>query len=359
MLYKITEKIFEMEQAGHRIVKLNIGEPDWPTAPECVEAAIKAIKEGKTKYASVQGQKELRERLAQLHEATSENVVITPGSKYGINYVMKTLLKKGDEVILFSPHWTAFELIAKEYGAIPKGISLSFNDNWKLDFEKIEKTITKKTKLIIFNNPCNPTSHIWPMEEENRLIDLAKKKGVYILLDCAYRGIAFTKIPAHPAYQEHVIITDSFSKTFGMTGWRLGYVVANEKIVKELVRLGQISVTNVPVFIQEAGIAALDNYEKLAEKTRLISKKRADACIKVLRGNVEFTTPGAGFYLFPKLGMDGEKVFEEMLAKHKIALVPGKAFGNYKEFARLSLTYPESILEDACKKLVETIEKLR
>lgn len=359
MLYKITEKIFKMEQEGQSITKLNIGEPDWPTAPECIEAAIKAMREGKTKYASVQGQKELRERLAKLHNAKPENVIITPGSKYGINYVMKTLLKTGDEVLLFSPHWTAFELIAREYGAVPKVISLSFEDNWALDFEQIEKSITKKTKLIIFNNPCNPTSHVWPMEEEDRLIGLAKRKGIYILLDCAYRGIAFTKIPAHPPYQEHVIITDSFSKTFGMTGWRLGYVIANEKIVRELVRLGQISVTNVPVFIQEAGIAALDNYAKLAEKTRLISEKRANACIRVLKGKIKFTNPGAGFYLFPYLGVDGERVFEELLAKHKIAIVPGKAFGNYAQFARISLTYPENVLEDACRKLIDTVEKIK
>jgi len=358
MLYKISEQIFKMIQEGHQILKLNMGEPDWPTSTECVEAAIKAIKDGKTKYASAQGEKELREKIAVLHDSSPDNVVLTPGSKYSIYNAMKILLKKGDEVILFSPHWTAFELIAKECGAIPKVIDLSFEKDWNLDFEKIKNTFSSKTKLVIFNNPCNPTSHVWSIKEENKLIEFVKKKGVYILLDCAYRGISFSKMP-FVKYDEKVIICDTFSKTFGMTGWRLGYIVAHKNLINEITRLNQISITNVPVFVQAAGIAALDNYSIIAEKTRTESKRRAEACISILKGRIKFNKPMAGFYLFPNLEVDGEKAFDIMLEKHKISIVPGAAFGNYKNFVRLSLCHPVNVLEDACTKLIQTVEELK
>ena len=358
MLYKVSERVFRMEQEGHKIIKMNLGEPDWPTAPECVDAAIKAIKDGKTRYASAQGEKNLREKLAQYHSCKPEQVVITPGSKYSIYNVINLLVKQGDEVILFSPHWTAFELIINKAGGLPVIVNLSFENSWKLNFNTIESLITSKTRLIIFNNPCNPTSHVWPISDEKKLIELAQKKNIHLLFDCAYRGIAFKLMPTIP-YQKNIIICDTFSKTFGMTGWRIGYIVADEKIVKDIVSLNQITITNVPVFIQEAALAALDNYEKLSKRTREESRNRAQACERALKGKVDFNSPGAGFYFFPKTGVDGEKLFEYMLDKHKIAVVPGKAFGNYDQFVRISLCYKPKILEEMCSSLVKSIASLK
>ncbi|MFH2106750.1 MAG: pyridoxal phosphate-dependent aminotransferase [Candidatus Micrarchaeota archaeon] len=353
MLYKITEKIFQLEQKGEKIYKMNIGEPDWPSIPEAVDAAKKALDEGKTKYASAQGEKELLQLAAKMHKCDTKNVIVSTGSKWAIFSAIYLNVKPDEEVIVFSPHWTAFELMIKQAGAKPVIIDLKFEDKWAIDLEFLKSKIGPKTKMIILNNPVNPTSHAWSEKVEQGIIEIAKEKRVLVLLDTAYRGLAFDKMK-DPVYDENVIIAYSFAKPFGMTGWRLGHTCANEEIVKKMMKFNQITLTNTPVFIQAAGIEMLKQRDSLGKKAVEYCKERAKVAMEIFdKGGMEYTKPKAGFYLFPKLNRSGIEVANELLDKYKIAVVPGAAFGNYDRFVRISLCYSGKTLEGIMEKIVE------
>jgi len=357
MLYKISEKVFQLEQSGKKVYKLNLGEPDWPTAPEAVDAAVKAIKEGRTTYTSAAGEKELREEIAKIHSADVKNVVVTTGSKWAIFSTLFTILEEGDEVVMFSPHWTAFELMTKELKAKPVVIDLKADEDWKIDFDELESKITSKTKVIIFNNPANPTSHAWSKEEEKKLKEIAKEKGIYLLLDCAYRDLAFERME-DPKLEEKVIITNSLSKPFGMTGWRIGYVVVDEKTADKLIKLNQITLTNVPRFVQDSGLAVLKKRWDIADERTEESKRRAGIALKVLEKNGIFCNkPNAGFYIFPRFNAESVKVSNILLDKYNIAMTPGNAFGNYPNHMRISLCYSGEVLEDVMNKFVEVVKE--
>jgi len=357
MLYKLSEKVFKLEQSGKKVYKLNLGEPDWPTAEEAVEASVKAMKEGKTTYSAAAGEKELREQIAKIHSADVNQVMVTTGSKWAIFSTLFTILEEGDEVLMFSPHWTSFELMTKKLKAKPVVIDLKADENWKIDFNELESKLTPKTKVIIFNNPSNPTSHAWSKKEEEKLKEIAKERGVYLMLDCAYRDLAFEKME-DPEQDDNIIITNSLSKPFGMTGWRLGYIVASEELIKKLTKLTLITLTNVPRFIQEGGIAVLKKRRELADQRMKESKKRAETAMKVLKENgIFFNEPKAGFYIFPRFNAEALKVSDILLDKSSIAMTPGNAFGDYPNHMRISLCYSGEVLEDIMKKFVEVVRE--
>jgi len=193
MLYEINEKIIRLEREGRKIIKFNLGDPDQQTPMEIIEAAFEAMKKGKTKYASAAGEAKLREALAEIHGVDADNIVITPGSKWAVFATMYLLLDKGDNVIIPSPHWTAYDLAAKSLGVDVKLIKTKLESNWEVNIEELEKLIDDKTKLIIFNNPNNPTSKVMNEKVVKEMVKLANEKGVKILADEVYADISFVK----------------------------------------------------------------------------------------------------------------------------------------------------------------------
>lgn len=357
MLYETFEKIYALEKQGKTIVKLNVGEPDWNPPKDAVNKAVTSLKQNKIHYASGAGESSLRERIASLHGCKAENVVIVPGSKWGIYALLKLHLGQDDNVIVFSPHWTAYEGMCKSVGAQCRRINLSMENKWKLDFVELEKSIDAQTTIIILNSPANPTSKLWSENEERELIEFAKRKGIVVLADDAYRDLCFDKRKDR-MLDDGIVIAHTFSKTFGMTGWRIGYVIAEEKMAKKLVSLNQITITNVPVFIQKAAEQVLEKKEKIAEKARTLCKRRAQVAEKIVRGKMTFTKPDAGFYIFPKLPdtINGMQFLDTLLEKG-VAVAPGGAFGDYTQHVRISLCKNEELLKEALGKMVETIEK--
>ncbi len=186
MLYEINEKALKLESEGKKIIRLNLGDPDLATPPEIVEAAYASMKAGKTKYSSSYGELKLRQKIAEVHGVKAENVVITPGSKWGIFSAMFLMLKNGGNVIIPTPYWTAFDLIAKSLGAKTKLLRTEMEDGWKIDLHKLESLIDKDTKMIILNNPNNPTSKVMDTKTLDGVVELANKKGVTILSDEVY-----------------------------------------------------------------------------------------------------------------------------------------------------------------------------
>jgi aspartate aminotransferase len=357
MLYEINEKALKLESEGKKIIKLNIGDPDLETPPEIVEAAYDAMKQGKTKYSSAFGEKGLREKLAGIHKVYADNVVITPGSKFGIFSVMYLLLKDGGNVVIPTPYWTAYELAAKTIGAETRFVKTELDSNWKIDLDTFESMIDKNTRMIILNNPKNPTSSIIEDKVFDGIVQIANEKGITILSDEVYADISFVKTKRILEYGgDHILVT-GFSKTFTMTGWRIGYVIANTELIEKLGKLNQVTISNVSVFIQEAALKALELRNSLTEKIREVYRERAKLAIDVLsESKLEFSEPSAPFYMFPRRrGLDSEKFALSML-DNGVAVAPGTAFGDYREHFRISLTAPRDDLLIALNKIREAVE---
>jgi aspartate aminotransferase len=359
MLYEINEKALKLESEGKKIIRLNLGDPDLETPPEIIEAAYQSMKAGKTKYSSSYGEKKLREELAQIHGVKSENVVITPGSKWGVFATMYLMLKGGGNVIIPTPYWTAYELIAKSIGAKVKLLKTELEDEWKVDPDKLEALIDKETKMIILNNPNNPTSKVMDAKTLDGIVEIANKKGITILSDEVYGTIAFTKVKSILEYDggcKH-ILSNGFSKTFTMTGWRIGYIIADKLLVDNITKLNQITINNVPVFIQEAALKGLELRKRIATSIENEYKERADMACKILSSDgLSFTKPEAPFYVFPKhTGLDSEKFTLELLDKG-VAIAPGTSFGDYREHFRISLTAPRDQIKTALNIICEALK---
>jgi aspartate aminotransferase len=359
MLYEINEKALKLESEGKKIIRLNLGDPDMATPPEIVEAAYASMKAGKTKYSSSYGEMSLRKAIAEAHGVKPENVVITPGSKWAIFSTMFLTLKNGGNVIIPTPYWTAYDLIAKSFGANVKLLPTEMDNGWKIDPAKLEELIDYETKMIILNNPNNPTSKAFDDETLDAVVEVANRKGVTILSDEVYAAIAFKKVKSILDYgsgSKH-ILSNGFSKTFTMTGWRVGYLVANKMLVDKITKLNQITFNNVPVFIQEAALKGLELHQQIASNIKAKYKARADlASKKLTAAGFKFTQPDAPFYVFPnRNGLDGDK-FTLNLLDRGVAVAPGSSFGDYSEHFRISLTAPDDQIEVALDKICEAAQ---
>ncbi len=360
MLYEINEKALKLESEGKKIIRLNLGDPDMATPPEIVEAAYASMKAGKTKYSSSYGEKRLREKIAEVHGVKAENVVITPGSKFAIFSTMFLMLKNGGNVIIPTPYWTAYDLIAKSFGAKTKLLRTEMEDGWEVDLDKLESLIDTDTKMIILNNPNNPTSKVMETETLDGIVELANKKGITVLSDEVYGAISFAKTKSILDYDGECkhILSNGFSKTFTMTGWRIGYLIANKTFIDTITKLNQITFNNVPVFIQDAALKGLELHKQIASSIKAKYKERADmASTKLAAAGFKFTKPDAPFYVFPKLGgLDSEKFTLDLL-DNGVAVAPGTAFGDYSEHFRISLTAPNDQIEAGLDKICEAATK--
>jgi aspartate aminotransferase len=267
------------------------------------------------------------------------------------------LLKDGGNVVIPTPYWTAYELAAKTIGAETRFVVTDLDSKWKIDPEKLESVIDKETRMIILNNPRNPTSNVIDKRVLDSILQIANDKGVPILSDEVYADISFQKTKRILEYGgDHILVT-GFSKTFTMTGWRIGYAIANTELTEKIAKLNQITISNVPVFIQEAALKALELGKTIKQKIRQEYYERASLASEILsKSSLEFTEPCAPFYIFPrKRGLDSEKFALDLLDKG-VAVAPGTAFGDYREHFRISLTAPRDDLRIALKKIIEAIE---
>ncbi|MGA2522858.1 MAG: pyridoxal phosphate-dependent aminotransferase [Candidatus Bathyarchaeia archaeon] len=359
MLYEINEKAIRLENQGKKIIRLNLGDPDLATPTEIVEAAYAAMKAGKTKYSSAYGEEKLRQKLAKIHGVKAENVVITPGSKWGVFATLYLTMKAGGNIIIPTPYWTAYDLMAKSIGAQTRLLRTEMEDGWKVDLCKLEALIDKNTKMIILNNPNNPTSKVMDSKTLDSIVEIANKKGITILSDEVYGPISFVKTKSILEYDGNNthVLSNGFSKMFTMTGWRIGYIIANKPLIDNITKLNQITINNVPVFIQEAALKGLEMQKNL---TKTIEKEYAQrakiACKTLVKAGLSFTEPEAPFYVFPKRkGLDSEKFTLDLLDKG-VAVAPGTAFGDYREHFRISLTAPREEIKVGLDKISEALK---
>ena len=328
-----------LEEEGKKIIHLEVGEPDFKPPKEVKTALAEVYDKGYGKYGPAKGIKELVDALAIRNTVLGESVMVCPGARFAVYLAITTLLNPGDEIIVIEPAWPAYKDCALNAGVKVRTIKTTLETKWEPSIEQINNAINENTKMIVLNYPNNPTGKILPEKLQDSIIQTAKKHDLYVLSDEIYEDYYRSDmLAAHLnvlVYDyEKSIITRSFSKSYAMTGYRIGYAVADKVIIDKMSKLQALSLTNVSEPIQYVALQAL-----AANSFTDIVNSRLEVLVKIAKDiGLEFVEPDGAMYLFAKTkhkNFDATK-FSEKLLEHGIAIAPGEGFGDYKEFFRIT-----------------------
>ena len=365
--FKVLAQAQALEAKGVDVVHLEIGEPDFDTPRNIRDASAEAMNKGYTHYCNSQGIPPLRAEIAREIERTRgvsvgpERIVVTPGAKPIMFYSILALLEEGDEAIYPNPLFPIYESMINFTGAKAIAIPLREELEFRLDVDELKSRITLRTKLIIINSPHNPTGGVLQKDDIDAIADLAQKHNIIVLSDEVYEHIIYEgehcSIASLPGMLDRTILLSGFSKTYAMTGWRLGYAVMPPELVDPVVSLIVNSVSCAPTFIQHAGIAALTGPQDSIPRMVDEFKKRRDLIVEGLNKipGISCLLPKGAFYVFPnvkKLGMGSKQLANYLLEEAGVATLSGTDFGNYGE-GYLRLSYATSL--ENINKALETI----
>ena len=326
-----------LEEQGKKIIHLEVGEPDFKPQEEVKTALEEVYDKGYGKYGPAKGITELRKALAGRENCNQENIMICPGARYAVYLAITTLLNPGDEIIVIEPAWPAYKDCALNAGIKVRIIKTTLETKWEPSIEQINSTINENTKMIILNSPNNPTGKVLPKKLLDDIIQTAKDHDLYVLSDEIYSEYANNDWKSVLIYNyEKSIVAKSFSKSHAMTGYRIGWVVAEPSIIEKMSKLQALSLTNVSEPIQYVALQALK--ANTSENTEII-KSRLEVLVKIAKDiGLEFIDPDGAMYLFARTkhkDFDATK-FSEKLLEHGVAIAPGEGFGDYKEFFRIT-----------------------
>lgn len=368
--FAILAKAKALEKEGKSIIHLEIGQPDFKTPKNIIEAAYKAMNDGFTGYTPTPGLPEAREAIANYAashkgiKTSMEEVVIVPGGKPVMFYTMLMLINPGDEVIYPNPSFPIYESCIKFAGGIPVPIPLTSENNFRMDVDLIRRSITPKTKLVLINNPSNPTGGVQSKEAIMAIADVLRDRpDIFILSDEIYDRLVFDgkvfSIAALPEFKDRTIILDGFSKTYAMTGWRMGYGIMNKELAKHMEMLMVNSNSCTAAFTQVAGIEALTGSQDAVETMKAAFKERRDYIVGALNkiDGISCCLPEGAFYAFPNVasfGISSSEFADRLLNEAGVAAAGGTAFGEYGE-GYIRLSYANSL--DNLKIAVDRIEK--
>ena len=377
-----TESAFEvlararaLEAQGKEIIHLEIGEPDFETPRHIVEAGMQAISDGFTHYAPTAGLPELREAIARNSrevrgtDTDPTNIVVTPGAKPIMFYVLLALAEPGVEVIYPNPGFPIYESMIKFAGATPVAMQLMEETGYHPDIDALPGLITDKTRLMIINSPENPCGSALTKEELEKIAGIVMQHpGLYVMADEIYKDILYTgdhySISSIPGMQERTIILDGFSKSYAMTGWRMGYGILPEELVPHIVKLAVNSVSCAAPFTQKAAVAALegprDEVEAMVAEFG-IRRRLIAAGLRSIPG-VNCPEPEGAFYAFPSIKETGLTSIEfetKAMNEAGVALLSGSAFGEYGEgYVRLSYANSQENIQKAISQLDKMVRSL-
>ncbi|MBN1567547.1 MAG: pyridoxal phosphate-dependent aminotransferase [Acidobacteria bacterium] len=356
--YQVLAKAGRLEAAGKEIIHFEIGQPDYETFSNVSLAGIKAISEGKTRYTDPAGILPLREAIAEdagrrrgikIHP---EEVVVSPGGKPNLFFPTLALIEPGDEVIYPNPGFPTYEAMIGVAGGVPVPVPLLEANSFSFDLEAFDKLINQRTKLIILNSPSNPTGGVIPAVDLEHIARQAQRFDCWIMSDeiyarIAYDGLQVSSIASLPGMKERTIIVDGFSKTYSMTGWRLGYGIMPEKLAGCVGLLLTHSLGSTAHFSQFAGLEAVIGPQTMVETMVTEYQRRRDVIVAGLNAipGITCQMPQGAFYAFPNItgtGMKSGDLANLILDKAGVALLPGSCFGEYGE-GYLRLSYATSI----------------
>ena len=356
-----------LRRQGRHIINLGIGEPDESPSPHVLSGTTAAIKGGETRYGPVSGIPELREAVAGRFEGYGhENVIITNGSKQALYMALQVLCNPGDEVIIPRPCWVSFCEQIKLAGARPVLVDTT---NHQLDCNAIEGAVNAHTKAVIINNPNNPTGAVYPKEDLRKVADLARAHDLYLISDEAYEAFVYDGWPKarlfdFPYVRDRLIVAGSFSKTYCMTGFRIGYAAAPKDIIMAMARLQSHLTGNVCTFAQHGALAATRLDPSGFDRWLNTLQKRRDMTLEILR-DLPCHIPRGAFYVFPdiacclKNGEGAGDLATEILERVNVAVTPGEAFGADGHI-RICYAIDEKPLTEGLNRLAQVIhEKIR
>jgi aspartate aminotransferase len=372
--FEVLAKAKALEKQGKEIVHLEIGEPDFDTPKNIKEAAVKAINSGYTHYGPSAGLPEVRETIAQYVSKTrgikaeADEVVVTPGAKPIMFFSVLALVNPGDEVLYPDPGFPIYESLVNLVDAKPVPIPLPEENDFRLDPEFVKKNVTKKTKLIILNYPENPTGGILTKEDLKVIADcIGDRDDVFVLADEIYSRIVYEgmheSIASLPGMKDKTILLDGFSKTYAMTGWRLGFGVMRKDLSQKVAQLMTNSNSCTCTFTQMAGMEALKGPQ--AEPERMVAefRKRREVIVSGLNAikGITCKKPHGAFYVFPNTsgtGMDCRKLSDHLLYNAGVAVLSGTSFGKFGEdHLRLSFANSVENIKKAIDRIAKAVEK--
>ncbi len=371
----VSAKAMELRAQGKEIISLSVGETDFPTAEHVREAAKAAIDEGYCRYTQVPGLPELREAVAGYFRATTGaeahavNTIVTNGGKQALYNLFQCLLDPGDEVLIPTPYWVSYPAMV----ALAEGVSVPVPSTSEAGFKitpaDLEAVLTPKSRLLIMNSPSNPTGAVYSAAELDALMEFALAKGLFVIADEIYDQLVYAPAthaslaPWWAKAPEQVAVVNGLSKSFSMTGWRVGYCLAHEALVKAMNTIQGQSTSCINVIAQKAAIAALTGPMDQLADMRTVFKNRRDLLLDRLAswGGVTCPAPDGAFYAFPDVSAfydkdrpDSAALCAWLLEHAGVATVPGAAFGE-ERCLRLSYAMDDAVLEDALEKLAAAL----
>jgi len=369
-------QLFDLAQAMGDVISLGIGEPDFDTPHHIREAAKRALDAGYTRYTPNAGFPDLREALsekvAQVNglDYTPQEVLVSDGGCTGaLLLALLTLVDPGDEVIISDPGFVVYEAVARIVGATPVVVAVREENDFRLIPEDVANVVTPKTKLVVLNSPSNPTGGVQRSDDLAGIAEVAKQHDLYVVSDEVYEtmlydGVRHQSIAAFDGMRGRTVTVNSFSKTYAMTGWRVGYAVGAREIIDQMITLEQYTMVHAPAVSQRAAVAALTGPQDFIEQMVAVFDERRRFLVPRLNEIDGFRCPmpKGAFYAFPNvegLGMTSEALAQFLLQAGGVAVVPGSAFGVGGEgYLRLSYAQPLTTLEEACDRIERAVEKL-
>ena len=369
-------KFFDIAASMEGVISLGVGEPDFPTPWHIRRAGIRSLEESKTRYTSNSGILELRyeicsflKRKYSLEYCPENEVLITVGGSEGIDAAIRALVGRGDEVIIPQPSFVCYEPIVRLAGGVPIILELKAENEFRLTADELRAVITDKTKLLVFPFPCNPTGAIMEKKDIEAIADVLRGTDICVLSDeiyseLTYGGERHVSIAAVDGMKERTVVINGFSKTYSMTGWRMGYACGPSPIIAQMTKIHQFAIMSAPTTSQYAAIEAIKMGDGDIEKMLGEYDMRRMLMVGGFnRIGMNCFEPKGAFYAFPSIkisGMDSETFCETLLLEKKVALVPGNAFGACGEgFVRASYCYSTSHIKEALSRIEEFLREIK
>lgn len=370
LTYKFAQAAGEMRVQGKEIISLGLGEPDFRTPEYVVEATMKAMQDGFTRYSATQGWLELRKYIAEdcnksyESEYSANDVIVTPGIKSAVYFSLAAILEPGDEIILISPYYVSYPAMVKLAEPTAKIVNVTLSQNFTLDAEKLKAAFNPNTKAILINTPNNPTGMVLSKEEVELVVRLARENDAYIVSDevyekLVYSGYKHTSFGLYSEIRDKLIICNGYSKSHAMTGWRLGYAIGEHDVIAKMNKLQQHINTNTCTFIQ-VGACSIYKNQPVHIKPYVDELESRINYFDTELNKIDYITgvrPKAGFFYFidiSAVGVDSNTFCVDMLKKTGIAATPGVAFGlQWNDHVRFSIAVPMATLKRAVGLLKE------
>lgn len=368
-------KFFDIASEIEGVISLGVGEPDFDTPWHIREEGIYSLERGRTYYTSNSGLLDLRKAISEYNKTKynvtydpKKEILVTVGGSEAIDIALRSIVEEGDEIIIPTPCYVSYEPCVKLAGGIIKTINLKNENNFRLQPDELEKAITKKSKAIIISYPNNPTGAIMEYDDLVKICDVIIKHDLLVISDEIYSELTYGKkhvsIASLPNMRERTIVVNGFSKAFSMTGWRLGYAMGPEAILKQMTKIHQFCIMCAPTNSQYAAIEALKNGDNDVIDMRNAYDERRRFLINWFKNmNIPMFEPLGAFYIFPDIrefGLSSDEFALRLLNEEKVVVVPGSAFGESGEgFIRISYAYSIDDLKKALERVERFINKLR